>query len=74
MKLPLDRFKLIRAFESISAYRGAILAGIVFLPVLATVGCTSAITPAAAAASNAATDQHVATRRHPSNSRREIQW
>ena len=49
MKLPLDRFKLVRAFESISAYQSAILAGILFLAVLATVGCTSAITPAAAA-------------------------
>ena len=58
MKLPLDRSKLVRAFESISAYQSAILTGILFLPVLATVGCTSAITPAAA---SAATDQHVAT-------------
>ena len=59
MKLPLDRFKLVRAFESVSAYQSAILAGILFLAVLATVGCTSAITPATAA-SNAAADQHVA--------------
>ena len=60
MKLPLDRFKLIRAFESISAYPSAILPGILCLTVMATVGCTSAITPAAAA-SNAAVDQHAAT-------------
>jgi hypothetical protein len=59
MKLPLYRLKLLRAFESISAYQSAILTGILFLPVLATVGCTSAITPAAA--SNAAANQHVAT-------------
>src|ERR1700734_1138661 len=59
MKLPLDGSKLVRAFESISAYQSAILTGILFLPVLVTVGCKSAITPAAAA--SAATDQHVAT-------------
>jgi hypothetical protein len=48
MKLPLDRFKLARVLESISDYQSAVFAGIIFLPMLATVGCSSAITPAAA--------------------------
>ena len=47
-------FKFLRAFHSISACQQLALAGIILLPSLATVGCSSAITPAPAASHPAA--------------------
>ena len=54
MNCPRERFKFLRIFHSISACRQLALAGIILLPSLATVGCSSATTPAARAASNPA--------------------
>jgi hypothetical protein len=54
MNCPKERFKFLRVFHSISACRQLALAGIILLPSLATVGCSSATTPAAPAASNPA--------------------
>jgi hypothetical protein len=47
-------FKFLRAFRSISACQQLALAGIILLPSLATVGCSSAITPTPAASNPAA--------------------
>jgi hypothetical protein len=49
-----ERFKFLRVFHSISACQRLALAGIILLPSLATVGCSSAITPAPAASHPAA--------------------
>jgi hypothetical protein len=54
MNFPKERFKFLRVFHSISACRQLALAGIILLPSLATVGCSSAITPAPAASNPAA--------------------
>src|SRR6202795_767812 len=54
MNSPKERFKFLRVFHSISACQRLALAGIILLPSLATVGCSSAITPAPAASNPAA--------------------
>jgi hypothetical protein len=54
MNSPMERFKLLRVFHSISACQELALTGIILLPLLATVGCSSAITPATAASNPAA--------------------
>jgi hypothetical protein len=54
MNSPKERFKFLRVFHSISAFQRLALAGIILLPSLATVGCSSAITPAPAASNPAA--------------------
>jgi hypothetical protein len=54
MNFPKERFKFLRVFHSISACRQLALAGIILLPSLATIGCSSAITPAPAASNPAA--------------------
>ena len=54
MNSPKERFKFLRVFHSISACRQLALAGIILLPSLATIGCSSAITPTPAASNPAA--------------------
>jgi len=54
MNFPKERFKVLRVFHSLSACRQLALAGIILLPSLATVGCSSAIAPATAVSNPAA--------------------